>query len=325
CSTQAAIEENEKIFNQLIHTTEKTCSEIAELIRAQEKMEHSRVAQLHEQLEQEIAELHKRDAELQKLLNTDDNVYFLQHFQSVSSLSASVNSPSLTVSQHIKPDLVRKSLSDLKMEFQKFGMEEYKIISNVTNFQLRFPLKPVTSEDFLRYYQRFTLDITTAHDELRISENNREAACRETIRPYVQHPNRFDFWPQVLCKESITGQCYWEVEWEKGIYGVYIAVSYERVGRKGHDRVHWFGHNSQSWSLECSPTPCIWHDNSKTEISGPISSKIGVYVNYKAGTLSFYDISDKITLLHSIQTTFTQPLYPGFWFSMSSSVKLCDL
>ncbi|KAL0147608.1 hypothetical protein M9458_057090, partial [Cirrhinus mrigala] len=243
CSTQAAIEENEKIFNQLIHTIEKTCSEIAELIRAQEKMEHSRVARLHEQLEQEIAELHRRDAELQKLLNTDDNVYFLQHFHSVSSLSASVNSPSLTVSQHIKPDLVKKSLSDLKMEFQKFGMEEYKIISNVTNFQLRFSLEPITSEDFLRYYQRFTLDITTAHDELRISENNREAACRETIRPYVQHPNRFDFWPQVLCKESINGHCYWEVEWEKGIYGVYIAVSYEKVGRKGHDRVHWFGHN----------------------------------------------------------------------------------
>ncbi|KAL1254693.1 hypothetical protein QQF64_016922, partial [Cirrhinus molitorella] len=146
-------------------------------------MEHSRVARLHEQLEQEIAELHKRDAELQKLLNTDNNVYFLQHFQSLSSLSASVNSPSFSVSQHIKPELVRKFLSDLKVELQKFGKEEYKIISNVTNFQLRFPSEPITSEDFLQYYQKFTLDITTAHDELRISENNREAKCRETIRP----------------------------------------------------------------------------------------------------------------------------------------------
>lgn len=174
-------------------------------------------------------------------------------------------------------------------------------------------------------YQKFTLDITTAHDELRVSENNREAICRETIRPYIQHPYRFDFWPQVLCKESITGRCYWEVEWEKGIWGVYIAVSYKGVGRKGQDRVHWFGHNSQSWSLECSPTPCIWHDNNKTEISGPLSSKIGVYVDYKAGTLSFYDISDKMTLLHRVQTTFTQSLHPGFWFSMSSSIILCDL
>lgn len=93
-------------------------------------MEYSRVSQLHEQLEQEIAELHRRDTALQKLLNTDNNVLFLQHFQSLSSLSASVNSPNLTVSQHIKPDLVRKSLSDLKLELQKFGKEEYKIISN---------------------------------------------------------------------------------------------------------------------------------------------------------------------------------------------------
>uniref|UniRef100_A0A8C2BSL7 Tripartite motif-containing protein 16-like n=1 Tax=Cyprinus carpio TaxID=7962 RepID=A0A8C2BSL7_CYPCA len=324
-SAQAALEENEKIFTQLIHTIEKTCSEVAELIRAQEKMECSRVALLHEQLEQEIAELHRRDTELQKLLNTDNNVLFLRHFQSLSSLSASVNSPSLTVSKHIKSDLVRKSLSDLKLELQKFDKEEYKIISNLTNFQLRFPFEPVNSEDFLGYYHKFTLDISTAHDELRISENNREAMCRETIRPYIQHPNRFDFWPQVLCKESITGRCYWEVEWEKGIWGVYIAVSYIGVGRKGQDRVHWFGHNSQSWSLECSPTPSIWHDNNKTEIAGPLSSKIGVYVDYKAGTLSFYDISDKMTLLHRVQTTFTQPLHPGFWFSMSSSVTLCDL
>ncbi len=102
--------------------------------------------------------------------------FSLQHFQTLSSLSASVNSPNLTVSQHIKPDLVRKSLSDLKLELQKFGKEEYKIISNgerkniyinvhkwdfhnnnalfhlftVTNFQLRFPFEPINSEDFLR-------------------------------------------------------------------------------------------------------------------------------------------------------------------------------
>uniref|UniRef100_A0A8C1W5D0 Tripartite motif-containing protein 16-like n=1 Tax=Cyprinus carpio TaxID=7962 RepID=A0A8C1W5D0_CYPCA len=277
------------------------------------------IAEKRREVKQRIKEKQKELDELKQSLDT------LKHFQSLSSLSASVNSPSLTVSQHIKSDLVRKSLSDLKLELQKFDKEEYKIISNLTNFQLRFPFEPVNSEDFLGYYHKFTLDISTAHDELRISENNREAMCRETIRPYIQHPNRFDFWPQVLCKESITGRCYWEVEWEKGIWGVYIAVSYIGVGRKGQDRVHWFGHNSQSWSLECSPTPCIWHDNNKTEIAGPLSSKIGVYVDYKAGTLSFYDISDKMTLLHRVQTTFTQPLHPGFWFSMSSSVTLCDL
>ncbi|XP_016404338.1 tripartite motif-containing protein 29-like [Sinocyclocheilus rhinocerous] len=123
CSAQAALEDNDKIFTQLIHTIEKTRSEVAELIRAQEKMEYSRVVRLHEQLEQKIAELHRRDTELQKLLNTDNNVYFLKHFQFLSSLSASVNSPIVTVSQHIKPDLVRKSLSDLKMELQKFGKD----------------------------------------------------------------------------------------------------------------------------------------------------------------------------------------------------------
>ncbi|CAM4692922.1 unnamed protein product [Leuciscus chuanchicus] len=83
CSAQAALEENQKIFTQLIHTIEKTRSEVADLITAQEKMEYSRVARLHEQLEQEIDELHRREAELQKLLNMDNNVSFLQIFRSL--------------------------------------------------------------------------------------------------------------------------------------------------------------------------------------------------------------------------------------------------
>ncbi|KAI2661026.1 E3 ubiquitin-protein ligase TRIM39 [Labeo rohita] len=60
-----------------------------------------------------------------------------------------------------------------------------------------------------------------------------------------------------------------------------------------------------------------------------VSSRIGVYVDESAGNLSFYSVSDTVSLIHTIQTTFTQPLYPGFTvypgfkLGYESSVKLC--
>ncbi|GAA6093535.1 E3 ubiquitin/ISG15 ligase TRIM25-like [Tachysurus ichikawai] len=87
-----------------------------------------------------------------------------------------------------------------------------------------------------------------------------------------------------------------------------------------------FGHNSQSWSLECSSSSVFfWHNNIQTELQGPSSSRIGVYVDHSAGTLSFYSVSDTMRLLHRAHNTFTQPLYAGFTIrSTDSFVRFCD-
>ncbi|KAM4552073.1 E3 ubiquitin-protein ligase TRIM65-like [Odontesthes bonariensis] len=57
----------------------------------------------------------------------------------------------------------------------------------------------------------------------------------------------------------------------------------------------------------------FWYNNMETYISGPQSSRVGVYLDHRAGILSFYSVSGTMTLLHRVQTTFTQPLYPGVW------------
>ncbi|KTG38904.1 hypothetical protein cypCar_00007649 [Cyprinus carpio] len=68
----------------------------------------------------------------------------------------------------------------------------------------------------------------------------------------------------------------------------------------------------------------FFHNYTETELTEvSSSSRIGVYVDHSAGTLSFYSISDKRTLIHRVQTTFTQPLYAGF--RVYGSVKLCDI
>ncbi len=175
-----------------------------------------------------------------------------------------------------------------------------------------------------------TLDPNTAHSYLSLSEENREVTCVREKQPYPDHPDRFDDVWQVLCRESVSGRCYWETE-RSG--SVYISVSYKSNSRKGTGE-SWFGYNDQSWSLFCSPDRYSFrHNNIVTVIPvKPIISiigvsvyfcRIGVYVDESAGSLSFYSLSDTMSLIHTVQTTFTQPLYPGFTVGPGSSVKLC--
>lgn len=148
--------------------------------------------------------------------------------------------------------------------------------------------------------------------------------CSKERKPYPDHPERFDWWAQVLCREALNTRCYWEVEWT-GLHGVDIAVSYRGITRKGDDDECSFGYNNQSWSLDCaiSKYACT-HDKMETEISAPVSHRVGVYLDYKAGVLSFYSISDFMTLLHRVETRFTQPLYAGFGLYQGSTVKICQ-
>ncbi|XP_016384369.1 stonustoxin subunit alpha-like [Sinocyclocheilus rhinocerous] len=180
---------------------------------------------------------------------------------------------------------------------------------------------PRTRNDFLQYSHQLTLDLNTAFKHLRLSESNRVITYTYTDQSYPDHPDRFDGFAQVLCRESVCGRCYWELEWSGGVS---ISVSYKSISRKGGVECG-FGCNDQSWSLRCSSSSySFWHNNIWTDLSvKSISSRIGVFVDHRAGTLSFFSVSDTMSFIHTVQTTFTQPLYPGFSVYNGSSVKLC--
>ncbi|XP_060769644.1 tripartite motif-containing protein 16-like [Neoarius graeffei] len=181
---------------------------------------------------------------------------------------------------------------------------------------------------FILDFCYLTLDPNTAHRLLILSEKNRAVRCSEREQRYSDHPERFDSWLQVLCKESVCGRCYWEVEWSRA-GGVSITVSYKDISRKGQGDECGFGLNNQSWSLcssSSSSSLSFWHNSIETDLRVPSPSRIGVYVDHSAGTLSFYSVSDTMKLLHRVHTTFTQTLYAGFWLSWvsPSTVRLCD-
>ncbi|XP_061073883.1 tripartite motif-containing protein 16-like [Conger conger] len=320
CSAQTAVEDSERIFTEMIRSIERRCSEVKELIRDQEKAEVSRAEGLLERLEQEIAELRRRDAELVQLSHKEDHIHFLQSCQSLCVPPEPGDLPSIFVIPHVSFEAVRKSVSGLKDRLEDICKVELANISE--SVKEAHTVEPSTREDFLQYSCQLTLDPDTANKCLILHGSN--VSNYNLNQSYPDHPERFEGKAQVLCREGVSGCCYWEAEWSGG--GVFIAVSYKQISRKGKGANCELGGNDKSWRLACSPFRCSFrHNNKVIQIPVPPSSRIGVYLHHRAGTLSFYSVSDTMTLLHRVQTTFTQPLYPGFWFSPRSSVKLCDL
>ncbi|XP_052409604.1 E3 ubiquitin/ISG15 ligase TRIM25-like isoform X2 [Carassius gibelio] len=249
-----------------------------------------------------------------------EDVEFYKSFRSLSAPLESTDIPMIPFSSLFSFDGVRKSICQLRDKLEDVFNEELKKISErVTSTNMI----PWTRNDFLQYSHQLTLDTKTVNKFFCLSEKNRVITVTDTEQPYPDHPDRFDVC-QVLCRGSVCGRCYWETEWS-GMC-VCLSVSYKSISRKGEGTECVFGGNDQSWSLFCSPSRCLfWHNNIKTVLPVVSNHRIGVYVDHSAGTLSFYNISDTMTLIHSVQTTFAQPLYPGFWVYYGSSVKLCDI
>uniref|UniRef100_A0A674B242 Tripartite motif-containing protein 16-like n=1 Tax=Salmo trutta TaxID=8032 RepID=A0A674B242_SALTR len=319
-SAQAAVEDSDQIFTELIRSIERRSSEVKKLIRAQEKAQVSQAEGLLEQLKQEISELRKRSTELEQLSHTEDHIHFLQSYQSLSSISKSSDLPSIVVRPLQSFGDVSNTVSELREKLEDCLKGEWTKISNSVNIvDVVLPPEPKTREQLLQYSCQLTLDPNTAGTYLSLSEGNRKVTTTRQVQPYPDHPDRFTNYCQVLCREGLSGRCYWEVEWRGDVY---TAVSYKDISRT--ERGNIFGHNNKSWSLQyCSGDYCFRHNNVESKVSGPQSSRVGVYLDHKAGTLSFYSVSDTMTLLHRVQTTFTQPLYPGF--SLSGTAELVKL
>ncbi|XP_066532313.1 NACHT, LRR and PYD domains-containing protein 3-like [Hoplias malabaricus] len=178
-----------------------------------------------------------------------------------------------------------------------------------------------------KYSCALTLDPNTAHTALSLSEGNRKVEWVKETQSYPDHLERFDRCWQVLSVESLTGRRYWEVEWSGR--KVDISVSYRGIRRKGDRSECVFGSNKFSWSLECfEDNYSVRHNKQRTVIPAPShSNRVGVYLDWGSGTLSFYTISPHtytLTHLHTFTSTFTEPLYAGFRVYYNSSVLLCE-
>uniref|UniRef100_A0A8C9R7P6 NACHT, LRR and PYD domains-containing protein 12-like n=1 Tax=Scleropages formosus TaxID=113540 RepID=A0A8C9R7P6_SCLFO len=175
------------------------------------------------------------------------------------------------------------------------------------------------------YSCQLTLDPNIANTHLFLSGDNRKVTWREEEQKYPDHPERFDFFSQILCVESVSGRCYWEVEWTGNAAGT--GVTYKGIRRKGNSVDCRLGYNEKSQVLCCSGTSySVRHNNTHTVIPVPPSHRVGVYVDCVSGTLSFYSVSSgELTVLYRFTSTFTESLYPVFRVYSHSSASLCEM
>ncbi|KAM9336910.1 tripartite motif-containing protein 16-like [Symphorus nematophorus] len=324
-SADKAVKDSEKIFIELIHLIEKRSSDVKQQVRSQQKTEVSQVEELQEKLEQEITELKRKDAELERLSHTEDHNDFLRNCPSLSRLSKPTDSSSINIRPLRYFEDVTVTVSEVRNKLQDVLSETWKNISlRVTEVDVLLPQpQPRTRAEFLKYSCDITLDPSTVHRQLSLSAGNRKATLMREEQFYFPHPDRFTKFEQVLSRESLTGRCYWEVEMRGK--GVYVAVAYKNRSRAGSLNECQFGHNNQSCVIGCNQNGYeLKHNNKQTQVSGPRSSKIGVYLDCNAGILSFYSISKTMTLLRRVQTTFTQPLFAGLQFDYPFSYIIDD-
>ncbi|XP_033842252.1 tripartite motif-containing protein 16-like [Periophthalmus magnuspinnatus] len=304
-SAQTAVQRSNDSFRDMALLLEKRRSEVEQQIRSQEQTQLSRVQELQDQLQQDVRGLKRSLSELDTLDLIQDHNQFIQRYASLSKHIQSTEPATIHTGDRGYFEEVTRAVSKLRDTLQL----------TLSPVQPSLPTtEPSFREDFLQYSTEITLNPNTVNAWLSLSDGNRRATFMSEDQSYPDHPDRFSHRCKVLSRESLTGRCYWEVEWSGG--GVYIAVSYREIQRKGRSDEWFFGYNDISWALECNKTSCFfWLNKVKSKVSGPIRPKIGVYLDHSAGVLAFYSVSEStMSLLHRVQTRFTQPLYAGLGF-----------
>ncbi|KAM9384158.1 finTRIM family, member 83 [Pholidichthys leucotaenia] len=348
-SAHRALQECEKMFADMMRSIERMQQEMAKLITSNKRAALSNAEGHMERLTHEIADLRRRDNEITQLSRTEDHIHFIQTYHMLIAQTEAEELPTVSVNPYFTFDPVNKAVSEMKQHLNEYGNDELakvaKTVNKMTFCELDDPKKkksmkndeavpihksppvkePQYRDDFLRYACQLTLDPNTAYRQLYLSRGNRKAALKRDPQSYSDSSARFDSLPQVLCKEALSGGAYyWEVEWSGE--GASIGITYKGIKKIGYGDSCRIGYNRKSWSLFCSDSSySARHNKDQIEVKAPYSSRIGVFLDHSGGTLSFYTVGETMSLIHRFKTSFSEPVYPGFWVWYESAITIIQL
>ncbi|XP_026172190.1 stonustoxin subunit beta-like [Mastacembelus armatus] len=192
--------------------------------------------------------------------------------------------------------------------------------------------EPKCRADLVKHWISLSLDPKTANKMLWITEEgNKVARMTDDVKcPVFDRPERYEYYPQVLCKEGIVGfRGYWEVEFSGWVV---VGVAYEQSGRRNTDGPCGLGENEESWAVGWSGSSYhVWHKGRNMELKEiPQCSIIGVYLDHPAGILKFYAVEEvkegagekEVILLQEFRGSFKEKMMPGFWVGTHSHCSM---
>ncbi|KAM9500098.1 E3 ubiquitin-protein ligase TRIM39-like [Clarias gariepinus] len=282
-----------EIFSALMRSIERSQVELPKKMEEKQEVVKRQAEEFIKDLEQEITELKRRNTELEQLSHTEDHIHLLQIYPSLCSPPHTQDWTDVTITSHLSVE----PLGRIKIQ-ETFNKNIEKLIE--------IELKRIQ-----QYAVDVTLDPDTANPYLILSNDGKQVTHGDKRQNVPDNPERFEMYGLVLGKEGFSsGRFYYEVqvkaktEWELGVVR-------ESINRKG--------------TIRASPEDGFWcvllrnENEYKALDSPPVSlslkqapQKVGVFVDYEEGLISFYDVDAKSDIYSFTGQTFTEKLHPCF-------------
>ncbi|XP_059199113.1 E3 ubiquitin-protein ligase TRIM39-like [Centropristis striata] len=298
-NTEREIEESLQVFNNLLHIVQRGQAEVVEAIDAKQKQVEGKARGLIMELEKEIDDLRRRNAELDQLSHTEDNLYLIQSFPAFSTLPATKDWSNTCVESAVYVGTVRRAVRRVACQLEETVKTE---------------VKRLCETEFQRAQQcavDVTLDPDTAHPKLVLSENKKQVFHSDLALSLPDNPERFYPGVSVLGKESFSlGRLYYEVQ-VKGKTEWDVGVGLESINRKGGNILN---PETGYWALGMRKDKSYWALSS-TPIRVPLVGKpqrVGVYVDLDWGQVSFYDVDAASHIYSFTGYSFNERLFPYF-------------
>ncbi|XP_075062180.1 E3 ubiquitin-protein ligase TRIM39-like [Mixophyes fleayi] len=213
-------------------------------------------------------------------------------------------------------DLEKRVLIEIYRQKESFSRSVFALIQQLeikkdelSRKMLHIEELCINTEIYRREYTDILLDVNTAGDNIHISGDRKTASWSDINQNHPETPERFQDYEQVISSRRFSsGRHYWEVDVSKSVSWV-VGMCYPSIDRRGDQS--FIGYNNKSWGLDrTSDKYTVIHDRKVTQLPGNIPcNRLGIYLDYEAGQLSFYSLCDPIRHLHTVTATFTEPLH----------------
>ncbi|XP_053089129.1 E3 ubiquitin-protein ligase TRIM21-like [Pangasianodon hypophthalmus] len=302
-STEKEKADSVEVFTALIRSIERSQAELLEVMEEKQKAAERQAEGLIKELEQEITVLKRRDTELEQLSHTEEHLHLLQIYSSMCSPPHTKNWTEISINTDLSGDTVRTALSQLQ---QTLNEKLTKTLNDKLKETVSTELKRIQ-----QYAVDVSLDTDTANPYLILSADGKQVTHGDEWQKLPDTPQRFDPCVCVVGKQSFSsGRFYYEVQ-VRGKTDWDLGVATESSNRKG--------------KIILRPQNGFWtvilrNENQYKACAGPSVpltlrekvEKVGVFVDYEEGLVSFYDVKSSSHIYSFTGQSFTENLYPFF-------------